>query len=97
MGGQRSFLILTVFVFACLNRSRKLLLCFTSETKKTKCQDPKGQVEGWPLGLGFCFLGTVTSLPISSVTMSCPTLRSHGLWHARLARIPQESVWTGGA
>ena len=63
MGGQRSFLILTVFVSACLNRSRKLLLCFTSQTREQRARIPKGR---WRTGLWawvFAFWETVTSFP----------------------------------
>ena len=83
MGGRRSFLILTVFVSACPNRSRKLLLRFTSQTRKQRARIPKGR---WRTGLWawvFAFWETVTSFPsvqFSHYVMSnCAT---PWMWHA---------------
>ena len=68
--------VLAVFVLACLNRSRKLLLYFTNETKKTEqnSKDLKGRVEGRHWDLCFGFSGTVASLPITREGLSSPRL-----------------------
>ena len=48
-------------------QKQKVASALHKSDKKTESQDPKGQVEDWPLGLGFCFLGNCHFIPISSV------------------------------